>query len=415
MKAKSPLNLAALAVLLALAPPAHTQTLNVLHTFEATDGAGPGALAIDATGNLYGSTTAGGIQNCSSVGRFCGTLFELTKQNSSFSFHSLYQFQNNQDGFSPNSPLTIGPSGILYGSTLDAGIEGGWGTVFSLRPTCVDLGCRQLLWRKAILWAFGECDGAGTNGGLVQDSAGNLYGTTVEMCGHTGQVYELSPPKGLNSGWQKTLVHIFRGPDGRWPEGPVVFDTTGNLYGSTLGGGNLNLGTVYKLALQGQTWSETLLHTFTGPDGIKPIGNLVRDGSGNLYGVTNGDSQPGGAFELTPTPGGGWKVLRLFSFQPGQGQNLASGLVMDANGNMYGVAGYGGTFGHGTVYKLTPIMGKWSYSKLYDFTGGNDGSNPQGPLVLDASGNLYGSSAAGGDLNCNNGIGCGTVWMLSTN
>ena len=232
------------------------------------------------------------------------------------------------------------------------------------------------------------------------------------MCGHTGQVYELSPAQALNGSWQKTVVHIFQGPpDGRWPEGPVVFDQSGNLYGGTLGGGSSDLGTVYELTLQAHTWSETVLHNFTGPDGIKPIGNLVRDRSGNLYGVTNGDSQPGGAFELAPVPGG-WDITRLYAFQPGQAQFVASGLVMDGAANLYGVAGYGGANGYGTIYKLTPSSDRWSYSTLYDFTGGSDGSNPQGPLVLDASGNLYGSAATGGDLNCNAGSGCGTVWGI---
>ena len=418
MKAKSALTLAALAVLLALAPSANTQTLSVLHTFEGTDGAGPGALAMDSVGNLYGSSVRGGIQNCSSPGNFCGTLFELANNNSSFAFHTLYEFQNNQDGWSPNSPLTLDDGGNLYGTTLDGGIEGGGGTVFRLWPACKDLGCNQIAWNKTILYRFGNCDGAGTNGGLVFDNTGNLYGTTIEMCGHTGQAYELSPARKLNGTWNKKTLRVFYGPpfDGRWAVGPMTFDRVGNLYGSTLGGGNSDLGTVYRLSPVGNQWSECVLYSFTGmSDGRKPIGNVIFDGVGNLYGVTNGDSQPSGVFELPPTGCGYGTVTPLFDFLPREGADLGSGLVMDAAGNLYGVAPLGGAYGYGSVYKLTSTANGWSYSSMYDFTGGTDGSTPQGPLVMDAFGNVYGSAAAGGDRGCNSGMGCGTVWMIAPN
>jgi uncharacterized repeat protein (TIGR03803 family) len=417
MKAKSTVTLAALALLLAMAPSANAQTFQLLHTFEGTDGAGPGALAIDAGGNLYGGATGGGIHNCSSPGNFCGTLFELANNNSSFVFHPLYQFQNDQDGFSPNSPLTIGPGPMLYGSTLDGGIEGGWGTVFRLRPACKDLGCNQIVWNKTILYRFGQCDGAGTNGGLVFDNAGNLYGTTVTMCGNTGQVYELSPAQNLNGTWNKTLVHAFQGPpnDGRWPEAPVTFDQAGNLYGTTLGGGNSDLGTVYRLSRAGNVWTECLLYSFTGmADGRKPISSVIFDGSGDLYGTTNGDWQPSSVFELAPSGCGSGTVTPLFDFLPDQGADLASGLVMDSAGNLYGAAPFGGEYGFGSIYKLTFTGNGWSYSSMHDFAGGSDGSSPQGPLVL-YHGYLYGSAAAGGDLGCNSGMGCGTVWTIALN
>jgi len=419
MKANYTLTLVALALLLALAPSANAQSFHLLHTFEGTDGARPGALAMDPAGNLYGSTSIGGLRNCANPGNSgCGTVFELSKKNSSWAFATLYQFQSYADGWSPNSPLTVGAGGNLYGTTLDGGIEEGYGSVFRLRSSCKDLGCNQIVWNKTILYRFGLCDGAGTNGGLVFDAAGNLYGTTVERCGHTGQVYELSPAQNLDGTWTKNTLHVFYGmPDGQWPEGPVVFDQAGNLYGSTVAGGISNLGTVYCMSLHGSYWSESVLHSFVGSDGKDPIGSLIFDPAGNLYGTTFGDSQPSNAFELKPSGGGTcgtWSLARSYPFPPGQAQYLNSGLVMDQDGNLYGASWSGGASGFGSIYKLT-VAGDdgWSYSSVYDFTGGSDGYSPQGPLVLDGQGHLFGTAASGGDLNCNSGTGCGTVWVIT--
>jgi uncharacterized repeat protein (TIGR03803 family) len=408
MRATSIWNLFVLAVLLALPASVNAQTFQLLHTFEATDGAVPGALTMDQAGNLYGSTSQGGMHNCSPYSG-CGTVFELAPVQSSWAFATLYKFQNRSDGWNPASPLTMSAGGILYGATVDGGIEGGGGTVFSLKRTCIDLSCRQIAWTKITLYRFGQCDGAGTNGGLVFDRMGNLYGTTIERCGHTGQVYELSPAQGT---WTKTVLHIFQGGpnDGRWPESPVLFDQAGNLYGTTLGGGTSDLGTVYQMSPVRNGWTEALLHSFTGQDGMHPVGNLIFDHSGSLYGITYGDAQPSTAFELTPAPGS-WNFGQLYSFHPAEAQFLTSGFVMDSSGNLYGV-GRGGVYGQGTVYKLTHTGNGWSYSSIYDFTGGSDGANPSGPLVLDANGRLFGSATSGGDLNCNPGIGCGTVWMI---
>jgi uncharacterized repeat protein (TIGR03803 family) len=349
----------------------------------------------------------------------CGTVFELSPKNSSWVFKPLYQFQNNLDGFSPNSPVTVGAGNNLYGTTLDGGVEGGGGTVFRLRPNCTDPKCNQITWSKTILYRFGQCDGAGTNGGLVLDAAGNLYGTTVEMCGHTGHAYELSPGQSMNGVWNKATLHIFHGPpaDGRWPEGPMTFDRAGNLYGTTLGGGNKDLGTVYRLTPAGSGWSSCVLYSFKGlSDGRKPITSVIFDRSGDMYGTTNGDWQPSSVFELPPSGCGAGSVTPLFDFLPGQGEHLASGLIMDASAtNLYGVAPLGGAHGFGSIYKLTVAGSGWAYSSVYDFTGGSDGANPQGPLVLDSYGNLYGSALAGGDPGCNAGKGCGTVWMIAVN
>jgi len=419
MKAKSTLTLFTLAVLLAVVSSANAQTLQVLHTFEGTDGLGPGALAMDQAGNLYGAAVAGGTRNClSPMQSGCGTVFELSKKNSSWAFATLYEFQDWTDGWEPNSPLTVGPDRIIYGTTYDhvQDQEGAFGTVFSLRPTCVDLRCKQAVWKKTTLYRFDRDHGGHgcyTNGGLALDKAGNLYGTT-QRCfsgqgAQSGQVYELSPFRSLVGTWNMTVLHLFHGApdDGKLPKGPVLFDQAGNLYGTTASGGSTDRGTVYELIPQGNRWTESLLHSFTGSDGEVPRGNLILDSSGSLYGVTQG-----GAFELTPSHDG-WNITRQYVLRgPGY---LLDGLTMDSAGNLYGVTVGGGSYGRGNVYKLTPTDDGWLYSSIYDFTGGSDGSDPSGPLVLDADGNLYGSAFGGGDANCNSGNGCGTVWIISTN
>jgi hypothetical protein len=398
-------------VLLTLAAAAQAQTFQVLHTFEAADGIAPGALALDATGNLYGTASRGGVDNCSNFG--CGTVFELSPSQSGWSFATLYEFQSESDGWNPASPLTIGPGGSFYGATTDGGIEGGGGTVFRIAPICSDPSCKRITWIKATLYSFGKCDGAGTNGGLVLDKAGNLYGTTIAACSHRGEVYELSPAQGLQNKWNKTVVHAFAGApsDGAWVLDTLLIDSSGNLYLSTFSGGNSNVGTIYRLTQQGNSWQEDLLHVFSGLDIIHPINSLIADRAGNLYGVTYGDQQPSVAFTLTSYQNS-WIFAELHAFLPGEAQALTSGLVTDAAGNLYG-AGDGGAHGYGAVYKLTQTSNGWSYSTLYDFTGGPDGSNPQGPLVLDGNGHLFGAAASGGDTACNLGTGCGTVWMIS--
>lgn len=396
-------------VLLTLTCVAQTQTFQVLHTFEGSDGISPGALVIDSGGNLYGSAALGGIDNCNRVG--CGTVFELSQSQSGWSFATLYEFQSKTDGYNPASPLTIGPGGIFYGSTTDGGLEGGGGTVFRLFPVCADPGCQQRLWVKNTLYRFLQCKGAGTNGGLVLDKAGNLYGTTIAACSRLGQVYELSPAQGLQN-WTETTVHAFTGTpgDGEWILNTLLIDSAGNLYGPSFSGGSFGVGTIYRFSPQGSSWREDLLYNFSGLEIARPVNSLIADASGSLYGVTYGDQQPSIAFKLT-NAGSSWKFTQLHTFSAGEAQALTSGLVMDAAGKLYG-AGNGGAFGQGAVYKLTPTPNGWSYATLYDFTGGSDGASPAGPLVLDAMGNLYGSATAGGDLSCSNGTGCGTVWVI---
>jgi len=256
-------------------------------------------------------------------------------------------------------------------------------------------------------------DGANPYAGLVQDTAGNFYGTTSaggnSGCANGGSsgcgtVFELT-----SSGAEKVL-HRFAGvPDGADPGGTLVWNKEGNLTGTTIAGGaysgscNEGCGTVFELMPSG---TEKVLHRFgiSSGDGWYPYEGLVRDEDGNLYGTTfyGGRYGPGTVFELSSAT----KEKVLYSFTGG---NPYAALVRDAKGNLFGTTFDGGTHGAGSVFELT-ASGKEKV--LYSFTGGDDGANPYAPLDLDADGNLYGTTVQGGDSGCG-GSGCGTVFEVT--
>src|SRR5579871_525208 len=284
-------------------------------------------------------------------------------------------------------------------------------------------------------------DGSQPNGGLVADAAGNLYGTTsgggLSECGFSspfcGTVFKLSP--GTNGQLKETILYKFTGEtDGAGPAGSLVFDTAGNLYGTTVSGGNLGVcnnagcGVVFKLSPnQNGTWTESIIYTFLGgTDGGFPNA-LAFDKKGNLFGTTfnGGNTQPpcdcGTVFELTPSSSGQWTKQILYNFTDGlDGGSPSSGVTFDSAGNLYGETFDGGSFacpqsGCGVVYQLAPVSGGWKFGIAHTFNGlnGSKGSQPDGGLKFDTAGNLYGTTSNGGNLACNNGNGCGTVFKLS--
>jgi uncharacterized repeat protein (TIGR03803 family) len=202
----------------------------------------------------------------------------------------------------------------------------------------------------------------------------------------------------------------------RWgrPNRGVVFDQAGNIYGTTIEGGNSYLGTVFQLTHLQYGWNESLLYQFNnGTSGENPDGRLLIDDAGNLYGTTSygGVGGCGTVFELTPA-GGGWNFSILYNISGGSGScGPTAGLIMDAAGNLYGTTSRTGAYGHGAVFKLTLIDGAWTYTSLHDFTGGNDGSWP-GELIMDANGNLYGTAYFGAGQQCH-GSGCGVVFEIT--
>lgn len=357
---------------------------------DADDSATPwGSLILDRSGNLYGTTYSGGAPNA-------GTIFRVSTDGSSFEV--VYSFGGFQDdGGFPMAPLIPGGSGYLYGTTVTGG-SGGGGIVFRIRSDGAGF---------QILHAFGggANDGNNPSGALAPDQAGNLYGSTAQGGATSkGTVFTL---KTDGTGFQ--LLHSFAGgaADGSGGFFSLVLDGTGTLYGTTDQGGPDNAGTIFRIKTDGTGFQ--LLHAFSfssaSNGGANPWGPLTLDGQGNLYGtaVNGGGPSSGGTVFTIKTDGSGFNVLRIF----GEESVFPSGsLVIDRSGNLYGTTmSGGGPSIHGTLFKLrTDGTG---FALLHTFNG-TDGTVPNGSLVMDAFGDLYGTTNWGGRL------GAGTVFMVKT-
>ena len=393
-----------LALVLALAAlaseSAHAQTYTVIHNFAGgTDGASPMAgLTFDGAGNLYGLANFGGNSGGNCGPRGCGLVYKLIKRNSSWVLTSLYNFSGGNDGANPQSAnVVFGPDGALYGSTYYGGggcPGGGCGTVFKLQPpanVCRNVSCP---WTETILHRFDGSDGAGPVGAVVFDSEGNLDGATNSgSFNNGGAIYQLNA-----GGWHEQILFHPYG----YPGSSVSIGNAENLYGTTFNGGLNKFGSIYQLTQSGLGWMETDLYDFTnGADGAYPVAGVIFDEAGNVYGTTSsGGAQNGGTvFKLTNV-NGSWNYNLLYSFQGLNNGMFINGpvgnLVMDAAGNLYGTTLGDGAFGYGAVFKLSPWNGSWIYTSLHDFTGGSDGGNPFSNLIFDASGNLYGTASSGG-------------------
>jgi uncharacterized repeat protein (TIGR03803 family) len=434
--------LATLAALFVLASPGHAQTFTVIHSFSGADGAFPQAgLSIDARGRLYGSTSSGGQSGFDCQEQGCGTVFRLTSQGDGWTLTPLWKFRGPDDGAIPISRPVFGPNGLLYGTTNAGGAqfcEGpGCGAAYSLHPGATACTTALCPWQENIMYSFGGveaiCNGITSGmgprpphqpgflilgscpglGELTFDQAGNLYGT-IPCC--YGAVYQLTA-----SGVATPLYFFGGGADGEGPEAGVIFDHAGNLYGTTVSGGTAGGGTVYELSPNGSGWTKTTLYSLQGgSEGSAPYGGLIFDNAGNLYGTTNlgGANNGGTVFELTPSGGGSWSFHLLYSLPyHGTADWLLYGptasLVMDSSGNLYGTTVLDGDFGDGNVFKLTPSGGGWTYTSLHDFHGTADGGQVFGSVVLDANGNLYGTATVGGAGDGCPGFGCGVIWEIT--
>jgi uncharacterized repeat protein (TIGR03803 family) len=278
-----------------------------------------------------------------------------------------------------------------------------------------------------ILHKFTGADGGAPQGVLVFDARGNLYGTTAfggsSSCG-CGVVFKLAP--NADGTWTEHVLHRFTGADGYEPDAGVILDAAGNLYGTATLGGAYGHGVVFKLAPNPDgSWTDSTIHDFKGgkDGGCPDHSDLILDAAGNLYGVTagfDGGDSNGTVFELTPNSDGTWTQSVLYNFRGGTDGIIPQGtLTFDRAGSLYGATMRGGAYGHGTIFKLTlGSDGKWTKYVLHQFRGGKDGSRPLVGVVFDTAGNLYGTTQTGGGVGaCSEDQfkGCGTVFKLIPN
>lgn len=383
-----------LALLLIFAPGAgRAQDFQVLYTFQGgSDGAWPYAgLIADAAGNLYGTTSYGGsLTACGGTG--CGTVFKLDPTG-----HEtvLYSFAGGTDGASPEASLIRDAAGNLYGTTYGGGSNaclGGCGTVFRLDSAG----------HETVLYSFsGGTDGASPLGGLIADTTGNFYGTTAFGGNPVGSGLSLGVVFKLGVVGNETVLHRFNWADGAGPEGNLILDSAGNLYGTAASGGAYGYGVVFKLDKAG---NETMICSFPGgPNGALPEAGVIRDAAGNFYGTTYmGGTGSGIIFKLDPN--GNETVLHTFTNNELDGRNPHGGLVRDAAGDLYGTTVGGGMGVEGVVFGLS-ASGKEKL--LYEFGGG--GGNPYAGLLAYGRA-LYGATYSGGSGACTNG--CGQVFEI---
>ena len=339
--------------------------VTTLYTFTGgSDGGSPYAgLIRDAAGNLYGATFAGGSANL-------GTLFKISKAGKET---VLYSFTGKPDGEHPTSDLLMDNAGNLYGANYEGGASG-FGAIFKFSKSG----------KESLVYSFGSgTDGEYPGSGLIQDAAGNLYGTT----GYGGKSGNGTVFKISKTG-KETILHSFTGTDGQYPFSTLLRDSAGNLYGTASSGGASAKGTVFKLSPKGKV---TVLHSFAdGTDGASPYAGLVQDSQGNFYGTTYYGGAGCQGYDcgtiFKTTPKGKTTILHAFGLSDGHYPDFGT-LARDAAGNLYGTTYAGGTDDMGVVFKLTS---KGKETILYTFTGGTDEGFPVAGLIQDPTGNLYG-------------------------
>jgi uncharacterized repeat protein (TIGR03803 family) len=379
------LTMAVISGLLLISPrKTQAQTENVLYNFTGgADGAYPQSrLTPDDTGNFYGTTQRGGLGY--------GTVFELSPNGTGgWNETVLYSFTGGADGSVPDiSYVVFDKHHNLYGTTSYGGSNActyGCGVVFELSRSGSS-------WTETVLYSFvGGLSGYYPAGGLIMDTAGNIYGA-LSNGGADGAVFELSPSGG---GWTEKVIYS---PTDLIYAGGLTMDASGNIFGATES-------TVFELSPNGTGgWNPTVIHTFTGApkDGSYEVGTPVLDRAGSLYGTTylGGTDDYGTVYELSPRKTGKWAERILHSFKGGtsDGSNPWAGIVFDTVGNIYGNTGAGGAYGDGTVFELVATVGVGPYEEkvLLSFDGTN-GSQAIGSLILGSAGSLYGTTNVGGE------------------
>jgi uncharacterized repeat protein (TIGR03803 family) len=403
-------------------PSAHER---VLYSFTGgSDGAWPMSdLVFDSAGNLYGTTSAGGLLESCSGG--CGTVFELKRTQTGWEEQVLHSFENSpKDGEFPEAGMIFDSSGNLYGTTREGGASGA-GTVFKLAPN--DKGG----WTESVIYSF-DYWALPSLSKLILDAHGNLYGTTpYDGSGGSdgfGSVFELI--RHSDGSWTESTLYQFAGPsgDGEIPSSGVALDSAGNVYGLTLAGGSNNCsgfaypgcGIAYKLMPDGKgNWTETVLFDFKRGNGfaVSPSAGLLIDPDGDrLVGTTfQGGDGLGTIFVLNPSKGQAWKQDVWHRFYDNLDGNSPVGqLARDSHGNLFGATQRGGGHRSGMVFELeAQEKGGWKEKILYGFAGGSDGQYPGAGPVLDNQGHLYGTTVRGGTSTLCEGVSCGTVYEIT--
>ncbi len=337
----------------------------------------------------------------------CGIVYELEQTKSGWVKRTLYTFTGKDDGKNPWAELTKDSAGNLYG-TAGYGGSSGDGVVFEL------LRDSSGGWAEKLLHSFGGDDGVAPLGGLVFDSEGNLYGTTftggnLSQCdGYgCGTVFRLSPSNGQ---WTLTTLHNFDGNDGVYPRSTLYRDSKGNYYGTTLGGGSTGYGVVYRVSpSSGGGW--TFASLYNAPHGDPGFGPVVMDKKGNIYGTNSGGEDLGYVYELTRS-GKSWKAKVIYTFAGGSdGKYPFAGVVLSPRGELYGTTLFGGVSGAGTVFRLVRSGDTWNESVLFSFDGA-DGYQPHSGLTWHKSDSLIGTTAGGGGGSCPLS-GCGVVFEIT--
>ena len=380
-------------------------TYTVLYTFQGSpnDGANPyeegGALVRDASGNIFGSTQAGGYCTFQAEPYQNGTIFELSGSVET-ELHNFAGFECGGDGVNVSGNVARDASGNIYGTAQDGG-SNGCGTVWEFSAGVF-----------TVLHDFDCSSGSYPYAGVILDGSGNIYGTAALST--NGIVWEIS------SGVYNILYTFTGGTDGANPYGGLVMDGSGNLYGTTAFGGAYGQGTVFELSNTGGVWTETVLHSFQNVnpmDGQQPyFASLTLAGvplGKVIYGVTRygGSGGNGTAFELMKSRKG-YKFSLLHSFtRTGGDGGLPFGTLLLYKGKLFGTTEVGGSADSGTVFELTSTRTGWTETILYNFTGGSDGGDPFAGLTADSRGSLYGVARDGGSFAACS-TGCGVIFKV---
>jgi hypothetical protein len=367
-------------------------------------------------------------------------------------YEIIHSFQGSPDGADPKGALVIGANGVLYGTTF-AGGASVLGTVFEMtKPTGEP-------WKETVLHSFSGSDGQYPQSALTFGSTGTLYGVTIGGGGGAGAIFELAPPSTTGGAWTETVLYTYpfgRDSQNQAPNGPPLIGPGGTMYvttqGAPAGGVGAYLGTIDAVvppATTGAAWTEDVLLTFgtggvTGATtGAQPVAGVVSEG-GSLFGTTRYSGDPdcycGTVYALTPsaTHGGAWTetTIHTFTYNDGDGESPEAALTVGPGGVLYGTTSAGGTVqcytigttttnGCGTVFQLTPPSapgGAWTESVIYNFTGADgDGAVPIAGVVVGQNGTMYGTTSSAGSTASQSACpasyfvvgGCGIVFELT--